>query len=142
MFYGYPCKNVTKYFCTFFRFRTFCLFSLFQKKTPILVTAKGFSLLSSVYGLVRDLNFFYAFPNTPLNLLKQEKLFVLLQLDYIFSTLWAEIIFCIFFSFQSVKSFYYKRFIQAACLNLPDFFLTFLDHFQLIKNNLKEVSNY
>ena len=55
-------------------------FSLFQKKTPILVTAKGFSLLSSVYGLVRDLNFFYAFPNTPLNLLKQEKLFVLLQL--------------------------------------------------------------
>ena len=32
--------------------------------------------------------------------------------------MWAEIIFYNFFSFQSVKSFQYKRFIQTACLFL------------------------
>ena len=25
----YPCKNVAKYFCIFFRFRTLCIFSIF-----------------------------------------------------------------------------------------------------------------
>ena len=32
--------------------------------------------------------------------------------------MWAEIIFYNFFSFQSIKLFQYKRFIQTACLEL------------------------
>ena len=34
--------------------------------------------------------------------------------------MWAEIMFYKFFTFQSVKSFQYKRFIQTACLNLTE----------------------
>ena len=41
VFNGYPCKNITKYFCIFFHFRTFCFCFSFLEKTPILVVACG-----------------------------------------------------------------------------------------------------
>ena len=55
LFNGYPCKNVKKYFCIFFPFRTFCIF--FILKTPILVTVGGFAPPPPppVYGLVCNL---------------------------------------------------------------------------------------
>ena len=34
-FHGYPCKNFTKYFCVFFRFRTFCIFFSFYRPKHI-----------------------------------------------------------------------------------------------------------
>ena len=41
VFNGYYCKNVTKHFCIFLHFRTFCIFFSFSEKTTILDKARG-----------------------------------------------------------------------------------------------------
>ena len=53
---GYPCKNVTNYFCIFFRFRTFCLFCFFLKNYLLWLRPPPL-----VYGPVRN---FYGYVNT------------------------------------------------------------------------------
>ena len=59
-----PCKNVTKYFCIFFRLRKFCIFFSFSQKNTYFGCVQGvchpppsFTDWSVTY------RFFYAFPN-------------------------------------------------------------------------------
>ena len=58
VFNGYPFKNVTKYFCIFFHFRTFCIFFSFSEKN----TYFWLQPPPPVYELVRNLKIFLRLP--------------------------------------------------------------------------------